>query len=88
MTPDQRIVDVSKAAADGAIEELNSILEKAIKQHNLPAIKLTADEMCRFSLALHSVQQASFSLGARTGMNVLLQIMREQTTKESKCESA
>lgn len=85
MTPDQRIIDLSKAAADGALEELNSIVEKAIKQHNLPAIKLTADEMCRVGLALNDVQHLSFSLGARTGMNVLLQIMREQAKQ---CESA
>lgn len=75
MTPEQ-IAEAAKAAADEAVPELEAIAEAAIKDHNLPAIKLTPDEMCRIGLALNDIQQNSFNLGAKVGQKMLIKLLR------------
>lgn len=76
---DQVITEASNQAASGAAPALDEIATKAIKSNKLEAIAVSQADLIRIGLTINEIQQRSFNLGVRVGIELASKMARGES---------
>lgn len=74
---DEWIKKLSNDASRGAEDEITAIAIRAARNHNASGLTLSEPDKARVSLILHEVQHECFSLGVRTGVDMMIKLIQQ-----------